>query len=885
MGRLRIYAHAFNIGVHDATALPRVDLERMRLAAEDQTNLLARATGPGFVRPGLEYLSTTDGNVITRLKEFVFGATDASLLEFSDQSLRIRTDDVLVTRPAVTASVTNGGFGGAGSWTLTASDGATATISGGFLNLTAAARGSSASALQQVTVNEQDVEHALRIVVERGPVTFMCGSTSGGDEYIAETVLRTGTHSLAFTPTTSSFYIKFQSEERSLKRVDSITVESSGVMEIATPWVAADLGLMRFAQSADVVFVACDGYQQRRIERRSARSWSVTRYRANDGPFTSDRTRAVRLKPSVTEGNGTLTASGPLFNADHVGTIFRLFHSGQTTTVSLAAEDTYTDGIRVVGVNTGHAFSVTRAGTWSGTLTLQRSLDGTDFGFDDVGSAEGGMTQTYTTNGTTSNDPDDGTWNNVVAYYRVGFKPGGYTSGSADVTLTYGGGGGYGICRVVGFTNSTTVNIEVLKPFSNTTFTADWREGEWSGSDRIWGSVSDAFESFDEDFEGDAGPISRSIATGGVNASQWLLALQRLIIGTEGAIAVAKSSSLDEPISPTNMGIRDSSTTGVAAIDPAKVDGKGLVVERAGQAILEVIFDNAAGDYKATQLSKLTTDLFSSGVKELAVQRRPDTRVWMVMNDGSCVCCLYEPDQEVVAFVPIDTDGDFESVAVLPASGQDRVYFVVRRTVNSATVRYIEKMALDSEVKPSTRCKVMDAFKSGTNSPASTTIAVSTHLRGKTVVVWADGAPVETAPGVRGEFVVNASGNITVPTAVTNWVVGLPYRTRYKSARLAYAAEGGTAMLQKKVVDELGLIMTDFTRDGIRVGASFDKMYDLPSKVLGQTPPAIVLSTVHDEVPFTLGGSWSLDSRVCIEVNSPYTGTFLGMTVSVTTNG
>jgi hypothetical protein len=48
-------------------------------------------------------------------------------------------------------------------------------------------------------------------------------------------------------------------------------------------------GLVRFDQSADVLFVACEGHQQRRIERRgtspNARSWSVVLYQPEDGPF------------------------------------------------------------------------------------------------------------------------------------------------------------------------------------------------------------------------------------------------------------------------------------------------------------------------------------------------------------------------------------------------------------------------------------------------------------------------------------------------------------------------------------------------------------------------------------------------------------------------
>src|SRR5690606_24235207 len=136
---------------------------------------------------------------------------------------------------------------------------------------------------------------------------------------------RTGTHSLAFTPSGSTFHINFRSEARALRRVDSCNVEGSGVMELPTPWSASDLRYLRLAQSADVVFVACRGYQPRRIERRSERSWSVVLYQTNDGPFKPAPTRQVKLKPSVTEGNGTLTASSKFFTQNHVGALFRLF--------------------------------------------------------------------------------------------------------------------------------------------------------------------------------------------------------------------------------------------------------------------------------------------------------------------------------------------------------------------------------------------------------------------------------------------------------------------------------------------------------------------------------------------------------------------------------
>jgi hypothetical protein len=683
-------------------------------------------------------------------------------------------------------------------------------------------------------------------------------------------------------------------------------------MTLPTAWIEADLWKMRFAQSADVVFVACDGYRPQRIERRSTRSWSVVNYQPDNGPFTLDRTRAVKMTPSVAEGNGTLTSSDPFFTAGHVGTLFSLFHEGFSCSTQLAGGGQFTDPFRVTGVTStdynDRNWLYTVSGTWTGTLRWQRSFDGADQGYKDFRQSSSTSSPDITGNlGSTQNkDSDD----NAIIWYKVGFPAGLYTSGTATITVSYDGGGGTGIARVTAFNSSTSVDIEILSAFHGTEATDNWRECEWSaeqiwpsavtfaegrlwwsGSDRLWASVSDGFEDFDDTTEGDSGPISRSIATGGVNDTQWLLALQRLLVGTEGAVSTVKSSSFDEPLTPTNLSIKDSSSTGASSIDPARVDTRGLFVDRSNRALFELSFDGQSSDYNATQMSKLATDLFTAGIKTLAVQRRPDTRIWVINNDGSCVCVVYEPLEEVLAFIPMETDGEFESVAVLPDDAQDRVYFVINRTVNGSTVRYIEKMALDSDVKPSTTCKVMDAHASGVNSPASATIAVGTHLIGESVVVWADGAPlVSTVNGVTvpNTYTVDGSGNITVGSAVTNWVAGLPYTARYKSAKLAYGAAMGTAMLQQKKVDEVGLIMTDFVRAGVRYGSQFDNperpLFPPPVLKGGTTAPAIVLSDVDDEEPFVFPGEWTTDSRVVIECSSPNTMTLVSMVISITTN-
>lgn len=911
MGKITTVVHGFNVGIVDVDNLTRIDLERMRLAAEEQDNILGTVTGKGFLRPGTKYITTADGSAL--IKDFIFSADDAAVLEFTSQQMRVLVNDVVVSRPAVSTAITSGTFSASTGWTLDPSTGATTTISGGYLNLTAQGRGSFAKARQEVTVAgaDQGVEHALEIVIDRGPVAFMCGNASGDDSYISRTELGEGHHSLAFTPT-GNFWVEFQTDVDILRRVNSVNVAGSGDMALVTPWDSLILSTLRFDQSADVVYVAW-GDEPYKIERRSNRSWSVVKYLTNDGPFKIPNTGKTRLKPNVLQGNGTLTANVPFFNAGHVGALFRLDHDGQYLTQYLSDDYQFTDAIKVTGVENDNDATSDRdwhydvEGTWVGTVYVQRSFEDATFGFKNSNNGFGDVTVGLTANVADKKVEDSA--DNAIYYYRFGFK-GSYTSGTAKIDIRYDGGGGYGICRVTGYTSRTQVSIEVLRPFRNTNYTDIWQEGEWSdngawptavalaegrlfwgGEDKWWGSVSDAYESFDEELEGDSAPLSRTIAVGGVNDVQWMLSAHRLVIGSNGAEVVARSSSLDEPLTATNTTLKASSTIGSAAISPVRIDSNVVFADRSFKSLFEMAIGQN-GDYQSNEITRLCSRLFSAGVKQLAIQRRPDTRIWVVLDSGECVCVVYEPSQEVAAFIRISTEGDFESVAVLPGDGEDAVYFSVKRNINGSDVRYIEKMATDTEARPATFAYVMDSYVSGTNGPASTTITGLTHLEGESVKVWADGAPINESTTDGGRtwqsprlFTVSG-GQITVPSAVTNYVVGLPYKGRYKSGRLAYGATNGTPLLAKQKVSHLGLILTDYVRSGVRYGkdyADINTMYPLRELVDGATATDVNVDTVLDEEPHVFPSGWTLDDRVCVELSWPCS--LLALTYAVETNG
>ncbi len=206
MAKVNALTHLFNSGEVSRAALNRVDKEAIRLYAERQENILPYTIGKGLMRPGTQLLGTTASGNRPRYLPFVKAVDDTALLELTSGKLRVWIDDVLLTRPAVTAVVGDGDFSSAASWTLATSGGATANINStvtGALYLAAPFRGGEATCTQSVTIHEDNVEHALRIAVSRGPVTLRVGSTDGGDDYIKETSIGTGEHSLAFVPTGS----------------------------------------------------------------------------------------------------------------------------------------------------------------------------------------------------------------------------------------------------------------------------------------------------------------------------------------------------------------------------------------------------------------------------------------------------------------------------------------------------------------------------------------------------------------------------------------------------------------------------------------------------------------------------------------------------------
>jgi hypothetical protein len=860
----RTFVNKFNRGEIDPKALMRIDVDKIASTGSTMTNWIPQRLGPMSYRPGFEYIGDVPGP--TYFVPFVAATDDVAQLEFTNNAMRVWVDDEPITRPAVTSAITNGTFdvdlsgwsdasggGGTIAWASLDGAGALEVYGDGSLN---------GAAYQAVTTAQVGVEHAVNLNILLGPVDVRIGTTIGGSEIFGG-ILSPGTHSLAFIPT-GNFQVYLGSRNKYKSYVNAAIIEPAGVLSFDTVIPEAALPLIRTDQSADVVYLAADNIGLFEIQRRGQRSWSIVEFSATDGPFGTISTSGISMSVDALTGNATATASDDFFTPGHLGALFKLSSSGQVREASVSVENTGTGSIRVTGVSSARGFTISATGTWSATIVLQRSTD--DATWSDVESYTGNQNKVY-------ND----TFDNAVLYYRLFVKTGGYTSGTIKLGLSYASGSIDGIIRVIGSITTTTASVQVLSELGGTDPTLDWYEGEWStargypsavrlfegrlwwaGKDSVWGSVSDAFKSYDDGLSGESASIRKTLGFGPSDSVNWLFSTSNLVMGLASDEIMVRSTSFSEKMTSLNTNLRRGTSQGSAPISPVQTDSTMYFVQRSLQRVFEFGYSNTTESSQAYDTTTLNPSICSAGIKRIAVSRQPETRIFVILNDGTARVYLVDQAEEVRAWSRIETDGTIEDIVVMPAISDDRVYVMVNRTSG----RKWEKLALFSDVGTS-GSQHFDSFVSYT-SPG-TTLTGLTHLEGKTVAVWADSQD-------RGEFVVSG-GSITVPTAWTNVVAGLRHTAIYRSNKLNeyIGKEGYVTANQLKRVISIGLVAEDFYPATFQYGSDANYLQYLPLIEDGTTFDHNAMLSEYDKLPFEIDSTYDTNSRVYLKATGPAT--------------
>jgi hypothetical protein len=297
----------------------------------------------------------------------------------------------------------------------------------------------------------------------------------------------------------------------------------------------------------------------------------------------------------------------------------------------------------------------------------------------------------------------------------------------------------------------------------------------------------------------------------------------------------------------------------------------------------------------------LVPDLLAAGIVSIAIQRQPDTRLHVVLADGTVGVLTYEPQEEVVCWSTwagdTGTGAAVEKVAILPGTGEDAVFYHIRRTINGATKRYLEKWAKESECTgDSGLCWLMDSAVSFSDTGRTTAFnGVASHLVGESVVAWGDldtgSTPyVDLSPdvsGVQTRWSIDTGGDLTLTgltDGVHHGVLGLPYRAPWTSTKLAYAAEAGTALAQMKRTDKVGVLVYRQHQNGLFIGNDTGNLDPLPRMYEGASVDPDYIYQAADLLAMPVPNRWATDPRLTVVAKSPRPATVLALVPSVATN-
>lgn len=375
--------------------------------------------------------------------------------------------------------------------------------------------------------------------------------------------------------------------------------------------------------------------------------------------------------------------------------------------------------------------------------------------------------------------------------------------------------------------------------------------------------------------------ISRRVAAREANTIRHLVPLGDLIMLT-GSAEWRVTAVNSDVLTPTTTGVRTQSYVGANNVQPVIVNNNLIYAAARGGHVREMSYNDAAGGFVTGDLSMRAPHLFGGkSIVDAALAKAPTPIVWMVSSDGTLLGFTYVPEQQVGAWHWHDTDGVFESIAVVAEGDEDALYAVVRRTVNGASVRYVERMAPRLFTDPKDAFFV-DAGATYTGPAVASITSGLGHLEGKTVSIVVNGAvhPHRAVTGGTIELDIPLTDDDGDPYDVTVHV-GLPITADLQTLPLAAMIDNAAGQGRAKNVNKAWLRV--HRSSGIFVGPSADKLTEAKQRTTESygEPPALK----SDEIQVMLTPTWAQSGQVFIRQVDPLPLTIVGLTLEVAIGG
>ncbi len=914
----------FNRGEVSKDAFAREDVTRIDNSCEIMQDFMPERLGPMSFRPGTQSLDTNAGVVAnniddeTLLVPFPTSLEDPTMLLFSAnagtprlQFIRGNTYEFF-ERLAVTSGWADGDFNGVfgpgptGEWVDASVGGSVASQAGFRLNLTGTGN-DEAKVHQTTSATEADTPHGFRFRVDKGEVLVQIGTGGVDSADLFEAFFQIGIHHIEIDPGSDDITVTLSNanlraarmKEAELVGNSSLSTLLESALEktiVNTSAVAYEVvRSLRWAQSADVMYFCGgadpvtpeQGWIPFEVRRWNPTSFSVQRFVNVFGPYESINIGNITMDPTgLIDGNMTVVPSRPYFEASPpgqgfgnndygYGVLLKIAVNGQTQSVSGIGALVATQGVFVFGTGDARQFQIVVAKTGNyTTVELQKSFD------EITWQLVPGESYANLNVNKAFNDGLDG----AEVFYRLQLTvPGAVTGLIQSIQYDYGTLESQG--RTVENDNNQDVEIEWYVPFNGPANTEypDWFIGSWggklafptalalhegrlwfAGGNRIWGSESDFYESFDRQVEGASASIAKTVGFGAAQKIHWLAPSARLVAGTAIAEIDIRSSSFGEVLTGENTNLKAGSDMGVADIPPIVLDNEILFVQRGGSKLIGIDFSLNTEKHAVEDFNMLNSEILreGGGVVQLAFARNPETRVYAVMADGTMRVLLRDITEGILGWsrVTIQSNqgaaAEVVSVAVLPSTDEDEVWITI-----GGLFERVLKFAPFNLARGQLDSRHYDQFEY-IAAPGSTTVPLnSTFVNSTTVGAWVDGVDV-------GDFVVTGAQitGVTGADVAANVVVGYRYEATYLSNKLT-DFDNVSILAQRKRIINTGLIMRNYSQGVITIGYDLDNLEPMPTIEDGA---AVVPGTQdYDHYPFPYNGTSETDPRIAIKATGP----------------
>jgi hypothetical protein len=322
-------------------------------------------------------------------------------------------------------------------------------------------------------------------------------------------------------------------------------------------------------------------------------------------------------------------------------------------------------------------------------------------------------------------------------------------------------------------------------------------------------------------------------------------------------------------ITPSEINPKRTSGRGARKVKPLVIDTVTFFVPSRGNALRALGFSFEIDGYKSDNVAIFAPHLFNLyGLVKIVYQEEPFSCVWGLRADGTLLCFTWEAEQEVWGWSVIETQGTIEDIETIPEQGYDRLYVLVRRTINGFERLFHERLSLP-HIDGIEEANHLDCSLTQQFDVPRKVIPNLWHLEGETVSAIYDGY-------VEHDLVVE-DGKIELPTEASLVSVGLRYSGTLETLPAALTQGSQSSHVNTQQITNIVVRCID-TR-GIRIGASGAPLEPVEPKNGENVGELMNVAALDYEV--TPAGDWKPSSTVIVQQDEPLpahiVGIFAGM--------